>query len=486
MRRAALAVLVVAAAAAFPASGAADRGLIVGTTEDEFLWRSADAVAVARDLGLQAFRVALPWTRGESTLSASDAERFDALVPAAAGLRIVVTLVGKSSATPNDDASRDDFCATARDLLARYPTIHDVVIWNEPNLGFFWQPQFAPDGSSVAPAAYEALLARCWDVLHAARPSVNVITSTAPSGNDNPSALSNVSHSPTAFIRKLGDAYRLSGRMRRVFDTVGHNPYGTSSAELPWQRHLGPWHIGQGDTDRLAQTVQDAFRGTAQPAPGSIPIWLLEAGYQTVPDSTHQGAYVGRENDERPLADVSAQAAQLTSGIEFAYCQPYVGAFFNFLLWDEPDLARWQSGVLWANGDRKPSYEAARRVTAAVRAGTVDCARIAALARASTVAAADGLVTRIEWPPLADFSVYNIVWRFAIETRSDARYRATIVRSGRPRLLSRGLLRAGSPRTVAFPAQTLPAGRYRMVVVATPTAGSRSSATRRSPIFVVR
>jgi hypothetical protein len=102
------------------------------------------------------------------------------------------------------------------------------------------------------------------------------------------------------------------------------------------------------------------------------------------------------------------------------------------------------------------------------------------------VAAADGLVTRIEWPPLAAFSVYNDVWRFAIETRSDARYRATIVRAGKPLLLARGLLRAGSPRTVSYPAETLPAGRYRMVVVATRTGGVPSSATRRSPVFVVR
>jgi hypothetical protein len=401
-------------------------------------------------------------------------------------LRIVVTLFGTAGAIPNDKSSRDDFCATARDLLARYPTIGDVVIWNEPNLGFFWQPQFAPDGSSVAPAAYEELLARCWDVLHAARPSVNVIMSTAPSGNDNPSALNNVSHSPTMFVRKVGDAYRLSGRARPIFDTVGHNPYGTSSEEPPWQRHLGPWHIGQGDIDRLAQTVQDAFRGTAQPAPGSIPIWLLEAGYQTVPDAAHQGAYAGRENDDHPLADASAQAAQVTDGIELAYCQPYVGAFFNFLMWDEPDLTRWQSGVLWANGDRKPSYDAIRRATAAVQDGTVDCARIATLARASTIAAADGLVTRIEWPPLDAFSVYNVVWRFAIETRSDARYRATIVRSGRPHLLSRGLLRAGAPQTVAFPARTLAAGKYRMVVVATDTRRPTISATRRSPVLVVK
>ena len=486
MRRAALAALVVAAAAAFPASGTAERGLVVGVTDDEFLWRSTTAIAAARDLGLQAFRVTVPWTRGQSALTAADVHRLDQLVPAAAGLRVVITVFGSARSAPTDALARDDFCATVRDVLVHYPTINDVVIWNEPNLGFFWQPQFAADGTSVAPAAYEELLARCWDVLHAARPSVNVIMSTAPSGNDNASAASNVSHSPTTFVQKLGSAYRSSDRTRRIFDIVGHNPYGTSSAEPPWQRHLGPWHIGQGDTDRLVQTLRDAFGGSGQPAPAAIPIWFLEAGYQTVPDPSRQGAYAGRENDDHPLADPAAQSAQLTAGIEFAYCQPYVGAFFNFLLWDEPDLARWQSGVLWADGSRKPSYEALRRVIDEIRTGKVDCGRVAALARATSTGAADGLVTRVEWPPLDAFSVYNVVWRFAIEARSDARYRATIVRAGRPQLVSRGLLRAGRPRSVAFPALTLDPGRYRMVVVATRTRRPALSVTRRSPIFVVK
>ena len=37
--------------------------------------------------------------------------------------------------------------------------MNDVVVWNDPNDGTYWLPQFNPDGSSAAPAAYEALLA---------------------------------------------------------------------------------------------------------------------------------------------------------------------------------------------------------------------------------------------------------------------------------------------------------------------------------------
>jgi hypothetical protein len=96
--------------------------------------------------------------------------RGDAVAGAAAGLRIVLTIVGPPRAAPLDAPARDAYCAYARGVLDRYPTIDDIVIWNEPNLRFFWQPQYNADGSSAAPAAYAGLLVR-WDVLHAATAS---------------------------------------------------------------------------------------------------------------------------------------------------------------------------------------------------------------------------------------------------------------------------------------------------------------------------
>jgi hypothetical protein len=59
--------------------------------------------------------------------------------------------------------------------------------------------------------------------------------------------------------------------------------------------------------------------------------------------------------------------------VRFAYCQPYVASFFTFLLTDEKRLAGWQSGVLWADGSKKPAYAALRGVTREVRSRTVNC-----------------------------------------------------------------------------------------------------------------
>ena len=59
---------------------------------------------------------------------------------------------------------------------------------------------------------------------------------------------------------------------------------------------------------------------------------------------------------------------QLADAIKIAYCQPLVGAYFNFHLVDEKDLAGWQSGVYWADGTPKPAYQALRKTAGQVNA----------------------------------------------------------------------------------------------------------------------
>ena len=502
--------LVAVVLAIAPTRAAAARGLIVGVTENAFRWQPVAAAAVSRDLGLSAIRITLQWSPGQTDLSGPDAVNLDAMVGATAGLRAVVTVTGAAQFAPLDGAARDAYCTYVRAVVARYPAINDVVIWNEPNLGFFWQPQFDVNGASAAPAAYEALLARCWDVLHAVRPGLNVILTVSPSGNDDPYAPSNVSHSPGAFIRKLGVAYRASGRRAPIFDTIGHNPYGLSSAEAPWARHLSPSHIGEGDIDRLVQALDDGFRGTSQPVPGGCAgaatcpsIWYLEAGYQTVPDAGHRARYTGRENDGHPVPDSAglatggepSQSSQLVAGIRLAYCQPYVGAFFNFLLWDEPDLTRWQSGVLWADGGHKASYDALRRVVDEVKNDRTDCAHLTAETVTRFRPAPDALLERLEWPTTTLFSAFNEIWRFSVAARADEVFEASIerLRAIRSRSTTQkavlrvvGTLRKRSPRIIQFQRTRVAPGRYRIVLRVTRTSRPRLTVVRSSPVFVVR
>lgn len=334
-------------------SARAGSDLLIGVHDDTIKWteRPAPILGAARALGLGAMRVTLVWRPGKRSLAGRDHDALRRVVAAhGQGIRIVLGVYGRAAHAPRDPAGREDYCRFVRNVLLRYGEIRDVVIWNEANSDTFWQPR------EGAAARYAALLGRCWDVLHAAVPGVNVITTTASS------------HDAAAFIRDVGAAYRAAGRQRPLFDTAGHNPYPLYPGEPPTARH--DVHLGQGDYDRLVAVLDESFAGTAQPP---TPIWYLENGFQTTVGKSRRARYRGRES-VRGTVGPSEHAAQLATALRLAYCQPRVAAYFNFLLVDEPLLEGWQSGLLWADGKRKPAFAAYRAAIAEVRAGAVDCA----------------------------------------------------------------------------------------------------------------
>jgi hypothetical protein len=346
-------------------------------------------------LGATAIRITLGWHPGQTELSDADRAQLNELVPQAFGLRIVVAVFGAATDAPETEEARTTYCDYVSDLLHDYPTIDDVVIWNEPNLSLFWRPQFNSDGSSAAPGAYAALLATCWDRLHAVDPRVNVISDMSSRGNDRPRATSNVSHSPVTFTRGMANAFRNSGRTRPLLDTVGLHPY-SSSSEVPWFDHGTSTQISQGDIGKLISIFGDSFAGTAQPLLGTcrdnicLRVWLLETGFQTRPADDKRDDYSGAETDSTVIPDIGGtidQASQLENALTLAYCQPSVGAIFNFLLADETRLEDWQSGVLWADGAPKGSYGAFSQAAHAVQHRSVDCAAGSWNSQAATGAA---------------------------------------------------------------------------------------------------
>ena len=442
MRAVPLAVLAAFAAALLAAPAAAGERFFVGISDDAFKHEPAEAAPRGRDLGVSAARITLNWTREQTQLAEYQVHQLDRAV-ADAGVRLVLSVYSTWGDTPNDEQARNDYCTFVANVLGRYPAINDVVIWNEPNTSALWRPQYDPETKlSAAPAAYVALLARCWDVLHGVRPGVNVIApANSPHGNNNPSAVDHQSHSPGNFARRMGIAYRASGRTRRIFDTVDHHPYGTNSSERPWVRHSGQQrnYVGQGDWDKLLRAYWDAFEGTAQPIPGEcdavgcISIWYTETGYHTVVDEDKKVFYtdldretaylpvpdfLGVEEEQPPYpANAPDHWTQLVDGIRLAYCQPFVAGIFNFLLWDERSLERWQTGLMWVDRTPKDSYEGFRRVVREAAARSVRCDTLkGGPADPSPVApakptgtAGDGTVT-LEWPNNAEQDAigYNV------------------------------------------------------------------------------
>lgn len=384
--------LVVGLMAVQPAPTQSTSPFTVGFADDLPKEIGMQATDPARSLGATAIRLTTQWSLGQTQLDAAEVTRLDRAVVAAAGLRVFLSVYGTAgTAAPRDPASRDAYCGFVRDALLRYGAIRDVVIWNEPNKRLFWNPQVAADGSSLAPADYEALLARCYDVLHGAVPVVQVLgLALSSTGNDDAG-----SHSPGGFIRKVGDAYRASGRTAPVLDAVVFHPYPLTPDERPWATHIGSTTIGQGDWNKLMANLSLAFTGTGQPLPGQCSgsvcpvIWYLESGFQTLVDPAKAAAYTGTETVARVLpADAGGepgapppaagspapdQRTQILDATTLAACQPYVAGVLNFLLADEPRLAGWQSGALWADRTAKPSAAAFSAAFAAASSGSVDC-----------------------------------------------------------------------------------------------------------------
>jgi hypothetical protein len=345
--------------------------LIVGVTDDTAKWmsRQEGIVGVHRDLRLMAVRVTLPWKPEQihpTRLQQIYLHRIARMLQL--NERIVLAVYKRARFAPTTPRLRRQYCSFLRGVVRRLPLIHDVEVWNEANSPTYW-PQ--NDGA----AKYAALLARCYDVLHRRSPATNVVSSTASR------------HDPAGFIFDLGNAYRMRGRARPLFDTFGHNPYPVNSAEPPWTRHPASDAIGEGDYETLMNVLQTAFEGTNQPLPGSgrVTIWYVEDGFQTLPQPDKRRFYRGKENDRHAIpaftpevdgVDAVDQASQLRDAIQLAYCQPAVSGFLNFGLLDEDRLGGWQSGLLWQDGTRKPSYDAFKAAIAEARRGDTDCSNV--------------------------------------------------------------------------------------------------------------
>ena len=218
-------------------------------------------------------------------------------------------------------------------------------------------------------AAYADLLARSYDALKAARPDVLVLGGAlSPRGADRPNGI-RPTHSPTAFIRDLGAAYRASHRRRPLMDAFAFHPYMEASRDSPNGTHPKNTTVTIADYPKLVALLREAFHGTAQPGE-RLPIYYTEFGVQTRVPPAKRRFYV--DLDSPTGTDAVAfrvQAAYYRRALELAYCQPTVRGLFVFHTFDEPGLGGWQSGLYFADRTPKPSLAPFKRAVADLRNG---------------------------------------------------------------------------------------------------------------------
>ena len=350
--------------------------MFVGAAEDAS--QSLDSVQakakmdLARLAGLDAVRVSAIWTPGKTALEGDALAGLQNAVSAANldGIRVIVSVYQSGGrTTPRTPRAQAQFARFAASIARANPSVHDFIIGNEPNINRFWLPQFGPGGSDAAAAGYEALLARTYDALKAVSRSISVAGGAlSPRGSDNP-RLSRPTHSPTAFIRDLGAAYRSSHRTRPLMDAFAFHPYLESSRVAPTVAHPRSTTISLADYGKLVRLLATAFDGTAQPG-ARLPILYDEFGVQSRIPAAKKRAYSNFQvASARDAVAEAIQAAYYRRAFALAACQRTVKGFLIFHVSDESDLDRWQSGLYYADDTPKTSFAPVKRAIEQLHAG---------------------------------------------------------------------------------------------------------------------
>jgi hypothetical protein len=350
------------------------RRLVVGAVEDEAKFAPTDAAARAhmqraRRAGFRAIAFSAFWRPPLQSLPAieRDALRRAARAAVAESITPIVDVAQFGSETPLSEDEQADFAAFAASVARLVPQVEHVVVGNEPNTNLFWRPQFDGAGTDAAARAYERVLARSYDAIKDVSPTVEVIGGgLAARGADRPGG-KRPTHSPSAFIRDLGSAYRESGRKRPLMDAFSMHVYGETSRTPPSRAHLGT-SIGIADYEKLEALLHEAL-GRA------TPIVYGEYGVNTTVPPRELEAYSGSEAATKHPVDARTQARYYAQAIGLAACQPLVEMLLFFHVTDEPQLERFQTGMYYADKTPKPGLEKVAQAADAAFAGTIACPR---------------------------------------------------------------------------------------------------------------
>jgi hypothetical protein len=333
-------VLLIAVLAGVAASSVqASKGVRFGIQDDAWLLYGPGTVnqrlATFKRLGVPLVRFTLHWNEiarhrpanaTSPTDRAYDWRRPDKILRGLRryGLTPVVTLVGtprwaNGGRSPNFAPPRPRrFSAFARAAAKRYPWVLYWLIWNEPNKPLWLKPTRA--------AIYvQHLLNPGYEAIHAVLPHAQVGGGvTAPRGG-----LGGVA--PVTWLRGMAAAHA-------KLDAYAHHPYPLRPNETPSSGGCKNCpSITMATIPKLLILVRRYF--------GPKPVWLTEYGYQTNPPDTFLGVSPRRQSTLLSLAAMRA------------WRLPRVAMLIQYLYRDEPQLTRFQTGLVFVDDRLKPSLQ---------------------------------------------------------------------------------------------------------------------------------
>ncbi len=292
------------------------------------------------------------------------------------GIEPIVTITGPGPVWSSQFPSRRNarykpdpakFALFASAVARRYAgRVNRYIIWNEPNLANWLQPQFTCSGRRCKPAS-PALYRNLWKAavpkVREADPAAEIYLGSTASRGDAPTS-ANATMRPLLWLRSLGC---INKKLRRDNSTSGCRSAGTLGADgiayHPHTRVAAPSvsfrnsdEAGIADTGRLLKTVdamQKARTVENHAAPGQkFNLYYTEWGYQTNPPDPFSGV------------SFAEQSRWLQEGAYLAWRQPRVKLLVQYLWRDDPvrdkgqgafAYSGWQSGLYLYDGRRKPS-----------------------------------------------------------------------------------------------------------------------------------
>jgi hypothetical protein len=336
-----VALIAVVGSALAPPRAAAATGVRYGLTDDAWLLDGPGTLesrlAQLDRLGVKVVRFSIRWdqvassrpvTPSDPADPAYDWGKNDSVLEGlrSHGITVVLQLVGTpswanggqpSNVAPTSGLTFGDFAAAT---ATHYSWIKRWLIWNEPNQARWLRPTSA--------VVYTIrLLNPAYTAIHAAIPGALVAGGgTAPRGSTG-------GVSPVAWIAGMHAAHAR-------LDAYAQNPYPLDpKRETPLKGGCDRCTtITMATISKLVTLVTRDF--------GRARIWLTEYGYQSNPPDRILGV------------SLALQARYVSEGAYAAYHAPRVDLLIHFLYRDEPDLARFQSGLVTLTNAQKPALAA--------------------------------------------------------------------------------------------------------------------------------
>jgi hypothetical protein len=230
--------------------------------------------------------------------------------------------------SPNHPRDYGNFLIAAS---RHYPSVHNWMIWGEPNRDGQVDFRPMPRNSPVGPRRYALLLNAAYHSLKQASPSNIVI------GGD---TWSFGTVEPADFIRWM----RLPNGKPPPLDYYGHNPFG-----VRFPRLAKPYYPGGRDIDDIG-TLESQLKRTYH---RRVPLWLSEFTVSSDHGNAAFGFHVSRK----------AQANWLTAAFKLVNSVHYVAGLGWFTLLDDPTSVKGglTNGLMTYKLEAKPAFYAYQR-----------------------------------------------------------------------------------------------------------------------------